>query len=80
MTEEQQDKRQATPNSIEFEIVTSAANGQHHVRLVGENGEIVYTTEQYERMIDAYRAVAFITQFMREDVQVTIKRVTLPKE
>ena len=76
MTEEQ--KSQTAPNAVTFEIVTSAV-GQYHVRLVGENGEIVYTTEQYTRIAHGYQAVGFVSQFFREDVEVTIKRVTLPK-
>lgn len=42
---------------MKIEIVTTEAEQPYHARLKGDNGEIVWTTENYARKFDAIHAV-----------------------
>lgn len=42
---------------MKIEIVTTQADQPYHARIKGDNGEIVWTTENYSRKFDAVHAV-----------------------
>lgn len=47
---------------MRFEIVTTEASQRYHARIVGDNGEIVWVTENYARKFDAIHAVTTLAE------------------